>query len=125
MDDRDGRFEEFLRDFHPRAPKPLPPVFGPRRPWMWLAAAAVLILICGAIADRLLEERLLRNGPPGLTARPAPPAENPAREASLGRLSQVAMEDPSGLDAALGKASRDLLPRFDRRNSTLSVLAKE
>jgi len=125
MNDQDPRFEEFLRDFHPRAPKPLPPVFGPRRPWRWLAAAAVLILGCGVIADRLLEKRTLRNAPPALTARPAPPAENPAREASLGRLSQIAMEDPSALDAALDQASRDLLPRFERRNSTLSVLAKE
>jgi hypothetical protein len=126
MDERDERFEEFLRGFQPRMPRPLPTAFGPRRPWKWLATAAALILFSGIAAHHLWKKQTLRNAPPVLTAQPtAPPAGNPAQEVSLGRLTRLAMEDPARLDAALTQASRDLLPRFDRTDSTLSVLAKE
>ena len=126
MDKHDERLESFLREFEPRRPRPLPVILAPRRGWRRLAAAAVLAVALGTSVwllsrkpghreAEIVAERL----PARKTAQARPQA------LSLVVLTRLAVEDPARFETTLAAASRDRLPRFDRANSALSVLAKE
>lgn len=123
MDQNDEQFESFLREFTPHHPRPLPAT-SPL--WRRLGAAAAVTLVIGTslwfVSKRRdsREAKTITNPQPelaqvGESTKPVSPAA----------LTRLALEEPAQFDATLDEQSRRLLPRFDRANSTLRVLAKE
>ena len=127
MDLHDEQFESFLREFHPRHPRPLP-VTGVHRPkWMFRAAAAVFLTFAlGTSLWLLRREHVLPNSQRITRSTSAKP-DSPAPQLPLSSISltRIALDDPSQFDAALANASRHELPNFQSDESTLRVLAKE
>ena len=127
MDENNERFESFLREFRPRHPRSLPetttvaPVIGRR-----LAAAAIVTL--GLAASILF---LLRTSAPDATrladrGQATAPATRPVlKPFSSIELTRLALENQAAEDAALAVVEENRLPRFDRPNTVLHVLAHE
>jgi hypothetical protein len=127
MDENNQCFESFLREFHPRRPRALPvstsvaPVSARR-----LAAAAVVTISLATSLWLLL--RALTHHQTRLVdgQQAAASAKQPVREPlSTIALTRLVLENPKGLDAALPVTRENRLPRFDRQNSVLRVLAQE
>jgi hypothetical protein len=120
------RFEDYLREFAPRAPRALPAAGGKTaREWRRLAAAAVLLIAVGtsvwlAVQQRPTAERNLA----ATQARVAETKPAPAR-LTLWRMNEMALAEPVRFDAHLVEESRELLPDFRSASSTLRALAKE
>jgi hypothetical protein len=51
--------------------------------------------------------------------------QSPRSTPSLLVLTRLAVENPAGLDAALKATQENRLPRFDRKDSALRILAQE
>jgi hypothetical protein len=129
MDRHDEQFENFLREFEPCRPRALPDAVHVEAP-VWtrrLAAAAVLTVAAGASLWFLG-----RNSPRGQTAEviateqvTAPLAPAARKISSAWALTRLALEDPARLDASLDASGGSHLPRFDREDSVLRILAKE
>lgn len=122
----DERFEDYLREFTPRAPGALPGGKGRALGgWRRFAAAAAVLLAIGASVwigwrrnpqkaiDSTVEKGLETEG------------KAAAARVSLGQLNQIALRQPARLDAQLAEESRAVLPDFRGEASTLRVLAKE
>jgi hypothetical protein len=127
MDHSDEQFENYLREFQPRPPRALPDMLTEgEMQWRRLAAAA-------AITIALVTSAWFAVGRPAakqdeVVTKKA--SAEPATEAAFVRLSivpltELAIDDPGRLDAALNTASRRVLPDFHGGDSTLRVLAKE
>lgn len=125
MKDDDAKFESFLREFAPRRPQPLPFTQSGWRLWPRLAAAAALILALGAgiawMFSRPIENR---HGSPN-TATSIPAAETPHPRMSTLTLTREALEGSPEFNAEMDARARHSLPRFDRQDSMLRVLAKD
>jgi hypothetical protein len=126
MAGNDERFEDYLREFTPRAPGALP-VQGAagRESWRRWAAAAGLLLAVGTslwLATRHGTEvtRKLR-----IDQGPIVETVPVAAHLTLWRLNQAAQAEPTRFDAQLAEESRAVLPDFRGEASTLRVLAKE
>ena len=126
MAGNDERFEDYLREFTPRAPGALPVqrVAG-RESWRRWAAAAGLLLALGTSFWLATRQRTgvshklpIKQGP---TVETAPVAGR----LTLWRLNQAAQAEPTRFDAQLAEESRAVLPDFRGEASTLRVLAKE
>ncbi len=121
MDDPRDDLEVYVRQFRPRAPRALRELaqspFRRLRPW--LIAAAVLIAAATYTAWPL------RRGERAVTEPVVTTSQDPALQATVGRLSRAAHAGADVLDAALSNASPALLLRVDRPESVLSGLAKE
>lgn len=122
----DQELEAFLKQFRPRTPSPLPDRLRPRYAhanWWWSAAALIVAAI-------VLSRLSWTGSTPTATSDNATPAIDATapgdhrQPVTLGRLSRLMQENPAQLDAALTESSRDLLPRIDRPDSALRVLAK-
>jgi hypothetical protein len=124
MDEHDNAFESYLRQFEPQRPGALTHVqtasFLRLRRW---AAAAILVLFLGGSIWIVLRKSL-----------PAGGGANTAQFGAQGQavsvlpplpMTQLALENPTYLDAKLSEASRNMLPDFQEAHSTLRVLAKE
>jgi hypothetical protein len=124
MNQEDHNFENYLREFKPRQPRALPEITVSRQ-WHWqrLAAAAVIVVACGS-AIWFTNERHEQSSLQGLQQR-VPSASPAIRAQSYAALQRLALEDPARFDAALSAASQNILPRFDKQDSTLRVLAKD
>jgi hypothetical protein len=127
VDQSDEQFELFLHEFQPRRPRVLPEIGASRLVWMRrLAAAAVMTAALGASSWFLSRTPVWRESQ---SVTKAPSAILPTR-ASTPKLSaivltRIAVEDPAHLDALLDASEQNRLPRFDKENSALHVLAKE
>ena len=123
----DERFENFLRQFQPKPPKPLAmpeeKVIWIRRPW---ALAASIVLVAGAAlwSGHL---RYNRTEPPkGPIGNQLPTAQTDlSPSASVGRLTKLMLEDPAKADAELDRVSSRLLPDVRHSKGALGVLAAE
>ena len=122
----DERFEDYLREFTPRAPGALPGgegLAGGR--WRRLAAAAAVLLAIGAsvwIGWRRSPQKAIDST---VENSPEVQGKSAAARVSLGQLNQIALKRPGQLDAQLAEDSREVLPDFQGEGSTLRVLAKE
>ena len=124
MEQHDEQFENYLREFQPLRPRAL--TLPEKDPILWrrLAAAAAVTFALGV--SLWFAGRRPAPAPIGVVVKKA--AGGPASAAvRFSRLSmtQVALNDPQQLDAALASASRNVLPDFRAEDSTLRVLAKE
>ena len=119
MESRDEQFEKYLSEFQPRPPRALPEPVIYQRIWLRrLVAAAAVVLMCGASIW------LISRAPARMETAQKPVVNN-APPKSMLALTRLALEDPSELDAILAKSLGNTLPRFDRPDSALRVLAKE
>jgi hypothetical protein len=127
MEKHDERLESFLREFEPRRPRDLPTIRIAEPTWARrIAAAAVLALALGTSAWLLSRKLGRREAEMVAKKQPSTAAGQTRPHAlSLVALTRLAVEDPARFEAALAAASRDRLPRFDRADSALRVLAKE
>jgi hypothetical protein len=127
MENNDREFEEYLREFQPRKSRALPEQVIPETIWTRrLAAAAAVMMALGASlwsvrqkpagqrAGIMTSDRLI-----------AAVKQSPRSTPSLLVLTRLAVENPAGLDAALKATQENRLPRFDRKDSALRILAQE
>lgn len=126
MNDDDRKFEAFLSEFEPRRPHPLPQAESAWQSWPRLAAAAALILAAGAasmwIGHYQMHTKRTDSQPPALSVAGATPNQQPISTISLTR---AALEGSPDFDREMDDMARRSLPRFDRKDSMLRVLAKE
>ena len=118
------QFEEYLRRFQPKAPRPWqPPSQRPNRPQRpWLVAAALFVAAVAGYAVRSVNQFWNRELTP---ERSVTSPAVPTVRATLGSLSRVAIGDPDALEKALVDTSPRLLLRVDRPGGPLASLAKE
>jgi hypothetical protein len=126
MNGDDRKFEEFLREFEPRSPRPLPSVAVPREFWRRFAAAAVILLAAGVAMwmciGQLGKKNVPRNAEVG---RHIPTAVISVRAISSTMLTRAALEDRQQFENETDALARSSLPAFDQSDSTLGALAKE
>jgi hypothetical protein len=127
MENLDEQFEEYLREFQPRRPRALPePSIHRQVSLRRLAAAAVVMSALGAALWSVRQKPASQQARDLTNDRPvALEKQTPRRALSIVELTHLAVENPSRLDAALEAAQENRLPRFDRRDSALRILAKE
>jgi hypothetical protein len=124
MSDNDGQFENYLRTFQPKRPRPLPLAPEASPEWRRLAAAAAVLIALGIslwFGVRKSQPRvavLVITGPPH-------PAQQLSARPSILQLTRIAVEDPAKLDGELTELSTEILPDFQKKESTLRVLAKD
>ena len=121
----DEETERYLREFQPRAIRPLevlPKVRNvlSRR----LAAVVAVTLFAGGTAWYLHREAPPKKEVTNVLAK-TKSVTSERRYASTVALTRLALEDNERLDAMLADESRKLLPAFQGEQSTLKVLAKE
>jgi hypothetical protein len=127
VENHDEQFEKYLGEFQPQRPRALPEPdihrqFSLRR----LAAAAVVTIALGAAFWSVRQKPANQEARYVTNNRPvALKKQTPRRALSLVELTRIALENPEGLDAALEAAQENRLPRFDRKDSALRILAKE
>ena len=125
MQPYDEETERYLREFRPRATRPLEVAPKPRNilPWR-LATAAALVLLAGGSLWLAHRER----------ARPKEAADlQPSKVNVRGKqeyestlaLTRLALTDNEKLESLLAEESRKVLPAFQGEQSMLKVLAKE
>jgi hypothetical protein len=122
---KDLAFEAFLREFEPRAPRPLPasePSPRPDRARHTAAGGLAVLALAASIWFTLRRptQQRAESVQVQATATEVPPVT-----LSIFRLTRLAVEDPAKLDATLDEASRHSLPAFRGSKSTLRVLTKE
>jgi len=122
----DRKFEAFLRKFEPRSPRPLPQAETLSRSWPRLAAAAALILVAGAASLWIGRHQMRANRtdsqPSALSVSGVAPNQQSMSTISLTR---AALDNSPEFDREMDDMARRSLPRFDRKDSMLRVLAKE
>lgn len=125
MEMHDEKVERYLAEFQPRPVRALEVSPRTENVWpLWLAAAAVMILVGGVSLWYLRQETK--------GAKDAPTAHQvrlttASRQRNLNAiaLTKLALEDNEHFEALLADKSRTMLPSFQGENSTLRVLAKE
>jgi len=127
MENNDREFEKYLREFQPRKPRALPEEVIPKTVWTRrLAAAAAVMMAVGASLWLVGKKPAGQRAGSMTRDRPVAAVEQSQRRApSLLVLTRLAVENPSELDATLEAAQKNSLPRFDRKDSALRILAKE
>lgn len=122
MNEPDGKFENFLREFKPRRPRALPSDSA-RELWTRrLAAAAVLAISLGGVTWFAFSNKRSAS----VSQLPAAPTQDQDewRQLSLIQWTRLAEQDPGALEVKLNEASRKSLPAFSEANSSLRALAK-
>lgn len=127
MENNDKKFEEYLGEFQPRKPRALPQRIIPKTKWARrLAAVAAVTIALGASLWSVRQKPAGHETRNVTSNRPiATVKQTPRRALSLVVLTHLALENPSGLDAALEATQENRLPRFDRKDSALRILAQE
>ena len=127
MDNLDEQFEKYLGEFQPRRPRALPEPAIRRQVWprRLVAAAVVTSALCAGLWSVMQkpasqEARNVKDNRPVALEK-----QTPRRALSIVELTHLAVENPSSLDSALEAAKKNRLPRFDRRDGALRILAKE
>jgi hypothetical protein len=127
VNDEDRKFEAFLREFEPRLPRALPAGEDAWFSWPRLAAAAALILVLAAASLWIGMRRFdARNEDHRRVSTNIPSAAaNQQRPMSTLALTRAALENSPEFDKEMDSRARHDLPGFNRKESMLSVLAKE
>ena len=125
IDLEERKFESFFREFEPRRPRPLPLSGGAWRRWPRFAAAAALLVAAGGSALWVAHRNAQNN-------RPGAASEHAARAVVVDRapvsnvtLTRWALDDKEEFDLEMNAMAQRSLPGFERKDSTLRVLAKE
>jgi hypothetical protein len=128
MSDDDQRFEEFLRGFELRRPRPLPGIVDARHRKWWLPAAVAALALIGTggamwieIADRI--SKRVAERPSGIDRSFSRITSAPS--VSSIALTQAALDDGKYFETEMDELARSTLPSFDRPDSSLRGLAKE
>jgi hypothetical protein len=126
VENHDEHFENYLSEFQPRRPRALPePIIERQSRLRRIAAVAA---IAAALGTSLWSARQDPAGQKAITVATnqsvAVKDQTPSRALSTVELTRLAVENPSGLDAALEAAQENRLPRFDRKDSLLRILAE-
>jgi hypothetical protein len=124
MESGDERFESYLREFEPRRPRALGHV-ETRFEWRRLAAAAAVALVVGGSTWFAVHQARSRGSQRRAATVKGAKAQFAGERLSMLTMTQTALEDPARLDAELTEQSRQVLPDFRGKESTLRVLAKE
>lgn len=122
MDNREQRFEDFLREFEPRRPRALPQLARPMRLWRHLALGMAAAGLAGVLWWGL---RAPGPNPIPLQFQVESQIFAGSNRPSIVELTRLAIENPAEFDAVLTAESRGLLPGFNSEDSMLRVLAKE
>ena len=117
----DDQFEQYLRQFEPRALQPLPVRrSGSLLPFPALGAIAALI----SLSIGLALWKPLHSPRQQLVAEPSEQAPI-GNFSTLGPLHRILLTNPSQLDSTLADASRHLLPDVEKPGGMLHALARE
>lgn len=119
----DAELENYLREFAPRKPKPLPAVEAGRMNWRRLAAAAAILLACGASLWVGLQSKRVAQSSEAANRQTSKEIQSAWRLRIV--LTNQALESPATFEAELAEEAGASLPRLDGRESTLRVLARE
>jgi hypothetical protein len=119
----DIQFEQYLRQFVPRPPAPLPVARRSSNRRNWLAAAAVVVVACGLAIWLIVRSGSL--SPSTALRTRSQSTDTGISSTSLGRMSQFLAADPERLDAALTEASQEILPNVQRTDGALWALAQD
>jgi hypothetical protein len=120
----DNNLEDYLREFEPVAPRPLPPT-RKRGPLLWAAvfAGVLIALAVFAICDPWRGQTS-----PEAHGRPKPqqPVTSvPADALTLGKLSAAAQQGDQALELELARSASFALPHMDTPNTALNALSGE
>lgn len=126
MDRQDEQFENFLREFVPELPRALHERQRPRFVWQRRLAVAAGIAIALGGSVWLASRRAVTLQ---MNFAQSKPEQTPIYKMKRGnhatlKLTKLAVEDPARFDEALSEEAPNGLPRFDRPNSALHVLAQ-
>ena len=126
MDRYDEETERYLREFHPRAVRPLAlaPKAGSIFSFRRLAVAAAAVVLVAATVWFTHRETTRRGQTVNLQS-PMTGARKARRYVTTVELTRLALEDSEKLDAVLADESRSVLPAVQGKQSTLKVLAKD
>ena len=121
--DDDIELENYLREFQPMAPRPLPSV-RKRAPLVLAVVFASALLILAVFAIR----NPWRTQPPQEQAVQNPQqsvANVQVNALTVGKLSAAAQQGDEALESALTRSSKVALPRMDTPNTALNALSGE
>jgi hypothetical protein len=126
VENHDEQFEKYLSGFQPRRPRALPqPAIDHQIQLRRFAAAAAIGALLGASLWSAWQEPTSQKTITVATNQSvAVKDQTPSRALSTVELTRLAVENPSGLDAALEAAQENRLPSFDRKDSVLRILAE-
>jgi len=124
MNHEDQDFEEFLRGFEPRRPRPLPVTASESFHWRRFVAAAVLLAIAGSLTWIAISRRARRPiDRSALIERRS--REVPANQLSPLELTRIALDDSRKFDSEMDELAPQTLPCCEGPRSSLAPLAKE
>lgn len=126
MENHNEEMERYLKQFKPRAIRPLPDstTFAL---WTRRSAAAAVLVLAGGLSFWLMH-RGTKVAPSLLIASEAQPSgagTNENEPVNTLQLTKLALQDDRKFDAVLSTASRKVLPRLQGNQSTLRILAGE
>ncbi|MFI5072289.1 MAG: hypothetical protein ACHP8A_15490 [Terriglobales bacterium] len=120
------RFEQELRSYRFRAPKPFPSetrTFPMLRQWH-LATAAIVLAVISVGLWRIIPRVQLRGNPP--TVHSVPESSEGRREAlTIMRLNRITGTNSKELDRLLIQVSPQVLPNVERSRGVLHSLAEQ
>ena len=125
MRNHDEKMESYLKEFRPRAIRPLEqerqsPTVWPRR----LAAAAVIVLV-GGLSVWFSRRETTTVPQAASDSQPRQSIEFGPKTMNTFLLTRLALEDSKTFSAVLTEESRRVLPSLQGQESTLRVLAEE
>jgi hypothetical protein len=126
MNGDEEKFEEFLRGFEPRRPRPLPLATGISHDWRRLAAAAVIVIVTGASLRLGYRSPLTKHaGEHPASAQNPNGAVKVLPVMSSTAMTRAVLESSDQFDAQMNDIAARTLPRFSHADSSLRALAKE
>ena len=126
VENHDEQLEKYLNEFQPRRPRALPQPAIDRQIQLRRSAAAAAIgaLLGASLWSAWQEPASQKTITVGTNRSVAVKDQTPIRALSTAELTRLAVENQSGLDAALEVPQENHLPRFDRKDSVLRILAE-
>jgi hypothetical protein len=126
MNEENQKFENFLRGFEPRLPRPLPVDSRSRYDWGRLVAAAMILTAVGASLSLVFRSPRARfaDQHPAMAHESSDTLINTPMMSSP-TLTRAALADRGEFDIETNHIAPGTLPRFDRTDSSLRALAKE
>ena len=126
MENDEKQFEKYLAEFQPRRPRALPTLIRSTPAIARAAAAAIVVLTLGTSLWLFWRNPTSRRPAVTVSQQPtAPPGKDFRQTQSTMVLTRLALESPSRRDGELNAVQERGLPRFDRQNSVLRLLARE
>jgi hypothetical protein len=126
MENDEKQFEKYLAEFQPRRPRALSPLIRPTPAMARVAATAIVALALGTSLWLFWRNPTSHRPAVTLSRQPIVLSGNNFRQTQSNMvLTRLALESPSRRGGALNAVQERGLPRFDRQNSVLRLLARE